>query len=319
MSFKGDLFQRAAARQARVVLAEGDDPRIREAASKIVAEGLAAVTLIQADPGPLAGVDVVSPAYLAARYEEAIGEMAAARGEEPSEPDPVVLAAHAVAHGDADGAVMGAVATTAMVLRAALRVVGTETSGGLVSSSFLMVMPPDATGSERVLLFTDPAVVPDPTCEQLAEIGAEAVRTWRSLMPQAPRVAFLSFSTRGSAEHPRVDKVREATDLFRSMMPEVACDGEMQADAALVADIGDRKCPGSPVAGQANILVFPDLDSGNIGYKLTERLGGATAIGPILQGLRRPIQDLSRGCSASDVVDVTAITALLGNGLDRPR
>jgi len=319
VTFKADLFLRAAARRARIILPEGDDPRIREAAERAAFAGLAEMTLISSDPAVVDGVTVVTPRRLAERYVESIAGAASSGSEAAEVPDPVELAAHAVAAGDADGAVMGAVAPTAAVLRATLRIVGTAAKGGLVSSSILMVMPADSRGRERVMLFADPAVVPEPTSDQLAAIGASAVETWRSLVDEPPRVAFLSFSTRGSAAHPRVDKVRKATEIFRDQCPDVLCDGEIQVDAAIVPEIAKRKCPDSSVAGRANILVFPDLDSGNIGYKLTERLGGATAIGPVLQGLRRPIQDLSRGCSASDVVDVTAITALLGCDIDGSR
>lgn len=219
--------------------------------------------------------------------------------------DPLVAAAAFVRYGWADGCVAGATYTTGRVVRAGLRVIGLRPGTEIVSSTFLMVLP-----DGRALTFGDCAVVPDPTASQLADIAIASAQTHEQLTGEAARVAMLSFSTKGSADHPRVEKVRYATLLAQQRAPALAIDGEMQLDAALVDTVAVRKAPGSAVAGRANVLIFPDLDAGNIGYKLTERLAFAEAIGPILQGFAKPIHDLSRGCKPDDIVNIAAICAL---------
>jgi phosphate acetyltransferase len=314
----------------RLLLAEGGDDRVVRAADRLAREKLAEVALLgprdevratarRAEAG-LVGVEIIDSddaenvARAASALEMARGTRITPADRKRLARDPLYQAAARVREGRADCFVAGASRTTADVLRSALWLIGTAPGVGAVSSFFLMALPASSPLGDRVLLFADCGVLPDPTPEQLGEIGVLSADSFERLTGQVPHVAFLSFSTRGSAEHPHVTKVREAVDIARRRRPDRHFDGELQLDAAIDEAVARRKAADSPVAGQANVLVFPDLDAGNIGYKLVQRLAGAGAYGPILQGLARQANDLSRGCSTEDVVEVSTIACALSAG-----
>ena len=312
-----------------IVLAEGTEPRTVQASALIVKEGVARVTLV----GPveevkkvaaqhyvdLTGVTIADPATSdkTAPYAQLLYELRKSKGMTEEEAYKLVsqntlyFATVMVKSGDADGMVAGAINSTGNTLRPALQIIKTAPGISVVSSCFIMEIPNKEYGDDGVMVFGDCAVIPNPTADELAAIAIASAKTGKELVGLDPKVAMLSFSTKGSASHELVTKVQEATKKVKELAPELNVDGELQADAALVESVGQLKSPGSPVAGHANVLVFPDLQAGNIGYKLVQRLAGAEAIGPIIQGLNKPVNDLSRGCSIEDIVSVVAITAVM--------
>lgn len=318
-----------------IVLPEGTEERTLKAADAVLAEGIARITLLgnpaeirtMADSFGLKNIEkaiIINPLDHPKKqqYIDLLVELRKSKGltrEEASKliEDPLYLGVMMIKSGDADGEVAGARNTTGDVLRPAFQIVKTAPGISVVSGAFIMILKDKEFGADGIIVFADGAVHPEPTDKELAEIAVATARTTRDIVGVEPKVALLSFSTMGSAKHPLVDKVVSATKMAKEMAPEFMFEGELQADAALIEAIGQKKAPGSKIAGKANVLVFPNLECGNIAYKLVERLAHAQAIGPVLQGMAAPINDLSRGCSVSDIINVVAITANQAAGLTK--
>lgn len=328
------LTANAKANPQRIVLPEGTEPRTLTAADRIIADGIAKIILI-GDPVEILAMakelklthipqaTIVNPADEAVidKYAPLFFDLRKSKGITIEEArltthNPLYLGCLMVKAGDADGQVAGAMNTTGNVLRAAFQVIKTQPGISVVSGAFLMLLPPGLNyGTDGILVFADCAVVPDPTAPELAQIAVSAAQTARDIAGIEPRVAILSFSTKGSAKHERVDKVIEATKIAKEMRPDLNIDGELQADASIVPSVAATKAPNSPLSGRANVLVFPSLEVGNIAYKLVQRLGNVEAVGPVLQGLAAPVNDLSRGCYPEDIFKTIIMTANQAIGL----
>lgn len=337
MDLMQDILARAKANKQRIVLPEGTEERTLRAADRLLSEEISEIILI----GNLYQIKELSEQYGLKHIEKAIivdpashvkkeeytqllFELRKNKGltlEQAAElvENPLYLACLMIKNGDADGEIAGAQNTTGDVLRPALQIIKTAPGMSVVSGAFMMFVNDKSYGYNGILVFADCAVMPNPDAKQLAEIAVATAHTTQAIIGVEPKVAMLSFSTKGSAKDPLVDKVVEATKLAKKMDPEITIDGEMQADAAIVPFIGESKAPGSCVAGQANVLVFPNLECGNISYKLVQRLGNAEAVGPVLQGMAAPVNDLSRGCSVDDIYKMVAVTANQAIGLKKQK
>lgn len=326
MQLLESIKQKAKKENKTIVLPEGTEERTLKAANIILEEGLARLILLgnRQEILNLAGhhalkaiedATIIDPANWDRRpfFAQMLYEIRQSKGMSLEEADrlvadPLYLATLLIKNGDADGEVAGAANSTGNVLRPAFQIVKTLPGISVVSGAFIMIMKDKKWGDNGIIVFADCAVHPDPTAQELAEIAVTTAKTTRAIVGVEPRVAMLSFSTKGSASHPMCDKVIDATRFAREMDPDLLIDGELQADAAIVEAIGRSKAPLSPIAGKANVLIFPNLEVGNIAYKLVQRLAGAEAVGPVLQGMAAPINDLSRGCSVEDIVNLVAIT-----------
>ncbi len=331
------IIERAKADKQRIVLPEGSEKRTLQAADHLLRDGVAEIILLgnpqeieqlarETGLSNVGKATIIDPTnhHRKKTYIDLLVELRKKKGMTPEQAavlveDPLYLACLMIKNGDADGEIAGARNTTGDVLRPALQIIKTSPGVKVVSGAFIMFTQTPQYGENGTLLFADCAVMPNPTAEELASIAVASAQTMKSLVGVEPRVAMLSFSTKGSAEHEMIDKVREATRMAKEIDPSLLIDGELQADAALVPAVGASKAPGSIIAGKANVLVFPTLESGNIAYKLVQRLGNAEAVGPVLQGMAAPVNDLSRGCSVDDIYKMVPIAAIQAIGLKQNR
>jgi len=327
-SFTDRVIEKAKKLQKRIVLPEANDERVISAASKAIKDGLAGEIILVGDPDEIKEIADKNGVTLEKvkivnhlkegkidKYSKIFYELRKHKGISMEDAikkvkDPLYYSAIMVREGEADGMVAGAAHSTAAVLRAGLICIGPKEGIKTISGSFVMISRIKEFGLEGQLIFADCAIIPDPTPEQLADIAISSAETGRKMLGLEPAVALLSFSTKGSAEHEKVTKVRKALEIVKGKKPDLLIDGELQLDAAILPSVAKKKCPDSPVGGKANVLIFPDLNAGNIGYKLVQRFGEAEAYGPIVQGLKKPVNDLSRGCYMEDIVNVIAITSV---------